>query len=149
MKAQIGWLIVGALVVTVLFLTPRGTLRLAVTPTPSQSTATQTSTAPVSDEKLLKVISWRCERSSSDYLKIIGEVRNQSSEVLENVEARGQIKDSAGLVAKNEVLIDYKLLRPGEVSPFEVLIDTGGREGQCYLNFGFAFGGPIPTDLSE
>ncbi len=96
----------------------------------------------------LKVNSWRCE-TDGDYVRFIGEVENQSSGPLENVAAYAVMSDDKGILAKEESLIDFKLLRSGESSPFEVLVDTGGRSGNCQLTFGVLFGEPIDAQFPE
>lgn len=102
---------------------------------------------PVSNEPsyTLVVESWNCQIESDDYIKILGKVKNVSNDSLENVMAIGIISDSSGIIEKSDALIDYKNLRPGEISPFEVLIDTGGRKGDCELSFSQMFGDGIPT----
>ena len=95
------------------------------------------------DETPLNVISWKCTHDG-DYVHLIGEVKNVSSHVLENVRVGVTVHDSSGLVATDDRFLKYKRLRPDEVSPFEVYTDTGGRGESCDFEFSSLDGDRIP-----
>lgn len=93
----------------------------------------------------LEVLSWKCEPQGTEWMKFLGEVRNTSTVPMESVKALGLVRDSAGIVGKDFGFIDYDPLRPGETSPFDVLVKTGGRTGTCEVSFTTLAGELIPT----
>jgi hypothetical protein len=113
----------------------------------ASSSQADTKATPIEEPSTLKVKSWRCEEAVGGYLNVIGEVQNQSTNTLENILAYATVEDSKGILAKSESLIDYHLLRSGESSPFNVIIDSGGRTGECHLRFGTFSGDTISAEF--
>lgn len=129
---KVGLAILMFFIVTGLFTQPR--LELETSPGAPEQTAGS-----------LEVVSWKCEPQGTEWMKFLGEVRNTSTVPMESVKALGLVRDSAGIVGKDFGFVDYDPLRPGETSPFDVLVKTGGRAGTCEVSFTTLAGELIPT----
>jgi hypothetical protein len=73
-----------------------------------------------------------------------GEVKNVSSDKLENVAAVGTWRTEKGdLVKSDDALLQFNPIMPGQVSPFET-ISTGNPQARtCVLAFQVLGGGQI------
>ena len=91
----------------------------------------------------LEVQSWHCEKENS-YMYVRGEVKNVSSDKLENVAAVGTWRTERGdLVKSDDALLQFNPIMPGQVSPFET-ISTGNPQARtCVLAFQVLGGGQI------
>lgn len=89
----------------------------------------------------LEVQSWRCD-TEHGYVFVRGEVKNVSSQKLENVVAVGEFRTESGELVKTEdALLEYNPIMPGQQSPFK----AGGTENpqikNCNLSFKYLLGG--------
>lgn len=70
----------------------------------------------------LRLESFRNERSSTDYMKVIGEVTNLTSSPIDKIQAVAKWYDkSDNLIVSDTTLIDYQPLMGNQSSPFHVL----------------------------
>ncbi len=83
----------------------------------------------------LEMVSWRCSKEGG-YVRVNGEVRNISSEVLEDVEVVGSFRSADGtLVKSGSATIDFNPLLPGQSSAFEARAEDDPAVSDCNVIF--------------
>jgi hypothetical protein len=113
------------------------------------SSSTINSTTSTSGEPVLELMSMNTY-TEYGYHHITGEVKNISTENLENVMAVGVFKDSEGNVIKTaEALIEFDPLLPGQSSPFEVLDTYHPSVTSGSVTFTTLWGTPLNTQDSR
>ena len=96
-----------------------------------------------SDTPVLRLLGHSC-RKEYGYEICEGEVRNVSSERLENVMAEVRFQDQAGTFVKSEsTMIEYQPLMPGQTSPFKVATTSNPLIRHFTIGFKEMFGGAI------
>jgi hypothetical protein len=83
----------------------------------------------------LEIVSLRCSKEGG-YVRVNGEVRNISSEPLENVEVVASFSSADGtLVKSGSALIDFNPLLPGQSSAFEARAEDDPEVSNCNYIF--------------
>lgn len=83
----------------------------------------------------LEMVSWRCSKEGG-YVRVNGEVRNISNEVLEDVEVVGSFRSADGtLVTSGSATIDFNPLLPGQSSAFEARAEDDPEVSDCNVTF--------------
>jgi hypothetical protein len=91
----------------------------------------------------LEVLSWSCSKEYS-YIFVKGEVKNVSSNAIENVMAIGTFRTNDGTFVKSrDALIDYNPLLPGQVSPFKAGDTNNPAIKKCEVSFKTLWGKAI------
>ena len=109
----------------------------------SSSSSKSGSNTNVPSTPSLEVQSFNCVKEHS-YVYVRGEVKNISSQKLENVMAVGEFRTKSGdLVKTEDALLEYNPIMPGQTSPYE----AGGTDNpeitNCNVSFKHLFGTPI------
>lgn len=98
---------------------------------------------------VLEVLSFRCSEEYG-YSTVEGEVRNLTSEKLENVTAVGEFRTAGGdLVTTASAIIEYNPLMPGQRSPFKAMTTHNPLSVKCGVEFKYLLGGTIPSVRAE
>ncbi len=98
----------------------------------------------VDNEPQLELLrhAWHTE---SDYAILEGQVRNISSQPLQNVEALASFYDADGdFITSSDSLIEYNPLLPGQTSPFKVMKPWNPAIKKAGVEFKYLMGGSIP-----
>lgn len=91
----------------------------------------------------LELQSWRCDKEHG-YVFVKGEVKNVSSNKLENVMAVGEFRTKSGELVKSEdALIDYNPIMPGQTSPFSAGGTDNPQINGCQIAFKYLMGGTV------
>jgi len=94
----------------------------------------------------LQLLSTTVERANG-YLTVSGQVKNISSESLQNVQALIEYYDSDGLFIKSgEALIEYNPVLSEQTSPFEVITTDNPAIARYQVSFKFLLGNTITTE---
>jgi hypothetical protein len=92
----------------------------------------------------LELLSYRAERGYS-FITIHGEVKNISSEKMEDVAAIVEFRDKSGtLIKSDEGIIEYNPIMPGQTSPFTVMSSDNPLMTNYHVAFKHIFGDSIP-----
>ena len=90
---------------------------------------------------LLKPWSWRHEHG---YAIVEGQVKNVSSQSIDNIEAIVEFYTKDGtFITSDSSVIEYRPLLPGQTSPFKVYATWNPAMGTAKINFKTLFGGLI------
>jgi hypothetical protein len=102
---------------------------------------------PVPSPPLMLEKGWRCERTSSSYSELAGEVTNLSSSSLRRVQVVVTYYTAdKTFITSDSALIEYDPLLAGQTSPFSVLTRFNPAIASCTIDFKFFGGGSIPFD---
>lgn len=94
-------------------------------------------------EPKLELLSWRWSDSGS-FLRVEGEVKNISSESLDNVEVLASFYESNNIFVKSaEALIEYNPILPGQTSPFKAITSSNPAIKTSSIQFKKVLGGTI------
>jgi hypothetical protein len=109
--------------------------REAVIPGPVQPAAPS--------ETILELIDWHW-REEYGYARLDGQVKNISTERMENVMAVAVFKTKSGdLIISSDALINYNPIMPGQTSPFSVMARWNPEMDGASLDFRQLMGGAI------
>lgn len=93
---------------------------------------------------LLELHSWHWNRESG-YILIRGEVKNISTDKLENVEVVGELRTKSGTLVKTaDAVVTYNPIMPGQSSPFEAITSDNPQITLCGISFRLLTGKPVP-----
>lgn len=113
------------------------------------TTSTQIDTVLLESESELRLISFRCTKEDG-YFSIDGQVKNISSEKIDNVTAIGIFATRSGDVVKTDsTLIEYDTILPDQTSPFRVITKDNPLMEKCRVEFKRMFGDKIYTKYPE
>jgi hypothetical protein len=112
-------------------------------PTSSPAVKNDTPHQTVVEPQLaLVAYSWSTE---SGYAILEGQVKNISSQSLQNVTAVASFYDAnGGFITTSDALIDYNPILPGQTSPFKVMKTENPAMKKANVEFKYLMGGSIP-----
>jgi len=95
---------------------------------------------------LLALLSWHWSASESNYAIVEGEVINLTEARLENILVTVSWYNIHGqFITSSSSHIDYKVLMPGQASPFKVYTPDNSQMSNAEIEFKKLFSGTIPT----
>lgn len=109
-----------------------------VSPTTVQPTPTFAPTiAPTATQAyLMELVAMNGAKTTSKHFEVRGQVRNISSQRLDNVQAVVSLYDSNGTFIKSEAwLIEFNPILPGQVSPFNVIFVDDPKRASYSASF--------------
>lgn len=84
-------------------------------------------------------------RAELGYAILEGQVKNISSQSLQNVTAVASFYDAnGGFITTSDALIDYNPILPGQTSPFKVMKTENPAMNKANVEFKYLTGGSIP-----
>ncbi len=110
----------------------------------SQLTTAKPTASPVPEEPRLLLLAVNGTKASRSYLQIDGIVRNVTSQSLQNVIAIALLCDDNGkFLFSDESRLSYNPIRPGQESPFKILIREDPKISGGAIRFKALNGGEI------
>lgn len=102
----------------------------------SGSSLTSAIDRPRQADLTLKLISARSSQRSSAFITVEGQVQNTSNESIKYVKATVTWYDAAGqFVTKEDSYIDYDPILPGQISPFDVIVQRNPAMSRFDVEF--------------
>lgn len=103
--------------------------------------------SPQTEPTALAVLSARATQTTRDDMWIVeGRVQNVTGESLSNLQVITKAFDGSGnLIAVDRSLLDYKRLRPGEISDFRAITFAGSGISRVDLEFQSELGRSLPA----
>jgi hypothetical protein len=117
--------------------------------TSSRSPTSRYQPPPAPQGPQLELLDWHWSRQY-DFVTAEGQVKNITSEPIENVEAVVTFTDANGkFITTGEALIDFNPVLPGQTSPFQAMATWNPAMNNASVQFKSLFGGTIPCRKKE
>lgn len=116
---------------------------IASTDTNSSTTISRKTSTTDNIQPKLELLDWNWSQQSS-FVIVEGQVKNISSQPLENVKAVVEFYTATDVfISSDSSLIEYKTLMPGQTSPFKIIESWNPQMKRAKINFTTLFGRQI------